>query len=665
MFSKFNRRLNSEEFSNLFGKCGLLDSMLKVQDQKGRTALDVAALNNNISAMRFLLQHNIGGLGRIGLYLNVDLRINEVGLLHFAMANRFELLVKELLRQGSDTEDRDSKGRTPIHHASFQQLEQLVKFGCDVNATDIQGRTALHYACEVRCEPSVRVLLEAGALTNIQDQFGKTALHIACDIYGPRQWEDDEDWEEERDHWEPMAWKEEEGFFFDDEEEQNDHSDENQQPDPIVAMLMKHDADPFLLDKKGSCPFDQVNNDEILELLVSSPCRPPETFPQSTKKLQMLVDAGLDPNSVDSRGRTMLHACCEIFVDRFTEEEDEIPQEISKIIQLIQQMSAGGLDPNIVDNTGSSALHRAVLRVDREHFDSSIQTIQTLLDIGADINLPDRMGRTALHLASNFGRDDLVTWLVQHGADINAVDNEGNTPLHHTNGECIKSLLSADANATLRNKKAETTLHCFFERISIDTEGLLGFAVEIKNVTAMYASGYEQFIMNTLQLLIKNGADPLAEDDQRQTVLHRAAGAMCGVKTMSHLRQIGCDVDSVDSSGNTPLHLFLKRFAEFSCEFEEARAQALGDLADYGDLGYYGDLDHEDVDTILDAVFEYKHQSITTLLPSHFPVERGNPEGEQLVAFAQELDGLEGTDTLAFLEKNIFKPSTEHALAAP
>ena len=660
MFSRFNRRLNSEEFSNLFGKCGLLDSMLKVQDQKGRTALDVAALNNNISAMRFLLQHNIAGLGRIGLYLNVNLRINEVGLLHFAVANRFEFLVKELLRQGSDTEDRDSKGRTPIHHASFQQLEQLVKFGCDVNATDIQGQTALHYACEGRCEPSVRVLLEAGALTNIQDQFGKTALHIACDIYGLRQWKDDEDWEDDQD-WEeellrldPMDWEDE---GADEEEEQNDHSDENQQPDPIVAMLMKHGADPFVLDKKFSCPFERVNNDEILELLVSSPCRPPETFPKSTKKLQMLVDAGLDPNSVDSRGRTMLHACCEIFVDRLTEEEDEIPQEISKIIQLIQQMSARGLAPNIVDNTGSSALHRAVLRVDRGHFDSSIQTIQTLLDIGANINLPDRMGRTALHLASNFGRDDLVKWLLQHGADINAVDNQANTPLHHANGECIKSLLSAGANATLRNKKAETTLHCFFERISIDTEGILGFAVEIKNMMAMGAFEYEQFIMKTLQLLIKNGADPLAEDDQRQTILHRAAGAMCGVKTISHLRQIGCDVDCVDSSGNTPLHLFLKRFAEFSCEFEEERAQALEDLADYGDLG------HEDVDTILDAVFEYKHKSITTLLPSNFPVERGNSEGEQLIAYAQELDGLEGTDTLAFLEKNIFKPSTEHALA--
>ena len=67
----------------------------------------------------------------------------------------------------------------------------------------------------------------------------------------------------------------------------------------------------------------------------------------------------------------------------------------------------------------------------------------------------------------------------------------------------------------------------------------------------------------------------------------------------------------------------------------------------------------------LDALYSFRDKSITTLLPSNFPVERGNPEGEQLIAYAQELEGLEGTGTLAFLEKNIFKPSTEHALAAP
>ena len=79
-------------------------------------------------------------------------------------------------------------------------------------------------------------------------------------------------------------------------------------------------------------------------------------------------------------------------------------------------------------------------------------------------------------------------------------------------------------------------------------------------------------------------------------------------------------------------------------------------------LRHYSRPLHYDLEEKINGLHQ---RSITTLLSINFPVERGNPEGEQLIAFAQELDGLAGTDILAFLEKKIFKPSTEHALAAP
>jgi ankyrin repeat protein len=50
------------------------------------------------------------------------------------------------------------------------------------------------------------------------------------------------------------------------------------------------------------------------------------------------------------------------------------------------------------------------------------------LEYGLDVNTADKEGRTALSHAAEYGRLQVVKWLVDHGAE-HKPDTEGRTPL--------------------------------------------------------------------------------------------------------------------------------------------------------------------------------------------------------------------------------------------
>ncbi len=92
-------------------------------------------------------------------------------------------MIKFLVSQGKDVNDKDDNGTTALHLAAGNgQLlvtNLLIELGAVVNEPDSKGIIPLHEAA-TRGDPRVvKALLENGAFVNAKDRFGRTPLHMA------------------------------------------------------------------------------------------------------------------------------------------------------------------------------------------------------------------------------------------------------------------------------------------------------------------------------------------------------------------------------------------------------------------------------------------------------------------------------------------------------
>ncbi|GFO12372.1 ankyrin repeat domain-containing protein 7 [Plakobranchus ocellatus] len=81
-----------------------------------------------------------------------------------------------------------------------------------------------------------------------------------------------------------------------------------------------------------------------------------------------------------------------------------------------------GADPNKLNSEGNAALHLATSR-------HTLGVLSKLLDAGADLEVPDFDGRTPLLLAAASGEEKRIRLLKSYGANTTASDNDGNTAL--------------------------------------------------------------------------------------------------------------------------------------------------------------------------------------------------------------------------------------------
>ena len=86
-----------------------------------------------------------------------------------------------------------------------------------------------------------------------------------------------------------------------------------------------------------------------------------------------------------------------------------------------------------------------------------------LLEKGANINAKDKSSRNVLHLAlSNYGKEDVVSCLLDYDPDLNAQDECGKTPLHYCveldKRDAAQSLLLKGAMTEITSRTGETPL---------------------------------------------------------------------------------------------------------------------------------------------------------------------------------------------------------------
>lgn len=137
-------------------------------------------------------------------------------------------------------------------------------------------------------------------------------------------------------------------------------------------------------------------------------------YPEISEIANLLVNAGLDINALDSIGYSAL-------MRSFTSPGNSwvIADELISL----------GADVNIQAPNGNTALLMACDELDFGH--STVA--RKLIAAGADVNAKDCRGITPLMKACRYGYDDpaIIYDLLRYGADVNAHDNDGQTPLHY------------------------------------------------------------------------------------------------------------------------------------------------------------------------------------------------------------------------------------------
>jgi ankyrin repeat protein len=152
------------------------DIDLEAKDKDERTSLLWAAATGKENLARLLLTGRKENNAKIGATNN-----RGKTALHLAAENNRIALVKLLLDNGADPAARSDGGWTALHNAAEKGHEEVVtlllKKNANVNATTSSGMTALHWAAQNGKESMVRLLLkQEGIRRNCKDSFGTTPM---------------------------------------------------------------------------------------------------------------------------------------------------------------------------------------------------------------------------------------------------------------------------------------------------------------------------------------------------------------------------------------------------------------------------------------------------------------------------------------------------------
>jgi hypothetical protein len=198
--------------------------------------------------------------------------------------------------------------------------------------------------------------------------------------------------------------------------------------------------------------------------------------------VEILIDAGADPNARDVSGLTVLMRA--INVDFIVDH---------KYLRTINALLDAGADVNAQDQRGLSALQHAcighastgTLEIDGRLTITGppggkavletvyVEVVHELLLHGADVNQRTTWGGTALMAAATAGYKNVIDVLLRAGADINAADNTGLTSLmiaaDEGHEEIFMFLSASGAN-----------MNGIFERVGeqgdAETQATIGFA---------------------------------------------------------------------------------------------------------------------------------------------------------------------------------------------
>ncbi|CAH3036137.1 unnamed protein product [Porites lobata] len=179
------------------GSSNLTDILKRLKNEQRKTALEtktedcghfvtpliIAARNGHLNSVKILLGYGADIEARGTLKTGIEVIEGCTPLWAAASFGRLDV-VKLLIEQNADVDGRTSTGSTPLTTAAINGhldvVRCLVESGADVNARTITENTPLIAACYLGHLNVVIYLIDKGAFMDLQNKDGSTALHVAA-----------------------------------------------------------------------------------------------------------------------------------------------------------------------------------------------------------------------------------------------------------------------------------------------------------------------------------------------------------------------------------------------------------------------------------------------------------------------------------------------------
>jgi ankyrin repeat protein len=355
------------------------------------------------------------------------------GRIHNAVASGNDYVVRTLLTMGSDIEEVNRNGETPLALALLKKRNVIAKLllekgasidlaaakaaqggneavirmlltrGVSVEACDNQGRTLLTLAVLENREPIVKLLLESGADVGACDNQGRTPLILA--ILENRE--------------------------------------------PIVKLLVENAADVEAPDTMALLAYAVLKEQIAIVKLLLESCADPEvkamcdSIDKKDDAIKLLLEKGASIPILKAIGSTTsLEGRLESAI-RLGEEN---------VVRLLLFMGAD------VEERGWHNMTPLLYAA----WCSSLTIAKILVEAGADMKARDENGWTVLHYPACWGDVKLVQFLLDNGALelLDVTDNNGDTPLHRaaTNNHLpvAQMLVERGARVNAKNEEGKT-----------------------------------------------------------------------------------------------------------------------------------------------------------------------------------------------------------------
>ncbi len=319
--------------------------------------------------------------------------------------------LRTLVEQGGNVNMRDEFGMTPLYQAAIngnaEMARYLIDHGADPNiVTGIGGMSPLSAAIWMGKTDAVLVLIEKGANVNYVTPMNKFRPIIYCGAYGNAK---------------------------------------------MAKALIDAGADVTARDDKGKTAADyarQYKKDEVLAVL--SKAGVPISYTGNAAKdivmamiaadrdkVRQLVEEGVNPNSKDKSGKSLLSYAVEnkwlevvkLLVEKGADvnEKDKdgwtllMNAAFENDTELLKILEAAGVKKSYTGNLREDLL-RAVLFGDREK-------VRSLIAQGADVNGRYRYNSPLLNYAAYRNDFQMAELLLDAKADPNVINEKGWGPL--------------------------------------------------------------------------------------------------------------------------------------------------------------------------------------------------------------------------------------------
>ena len=379
--------------------------------------------------------------------------------LHSAIINNNIELVFHMIKNGSNVNEKDSNGSTPLILASekgyLKIASILIKNKAYIHITNKDGDTALHQAIwHNHTRLALFLIKNSVPIINLKGRGGYSSLSIAS-AFGNIQ---------------------------------------------IVSSLIKYGAIINNEPKNGVTPLHHASFGTI----------PSRFYPDYLEVISLLLKSGLDINEKDSSGQTPLHHASNWYFPNPSKHNkylDKLTYQ-SEQVKVMNFLIKNGANVNAKDSRGITPLHHA-------SSSENLKAISFLIKSGAKVNSKNQNGVTPLHMATAFENPKAVFILIRNGANVNAKTTSlwspSKTPLiwaSQIGARDVASLLAKKSDINLKNQLGRSALHYASEHGNLDIVSILikyGANIntkDIKGVTplSLAKKNKHKEIVNTLCL---------------------------------------------------------------------------------------------------------------------------------------------------------------------